>query len=285
MLTIESPQPLVPVTLKLTVNARGDLILTTLPVADLETTVEGELRVLPQVGFGLGFSTQFILIGTGADQTQQGQIRFRQSDGSSLLTILSGFLDSQFSYEIDSDGASILSEDGAEISDIILDPDNALVSEIVVNVGNQLKLSPVVIDSNGQVRQDIPVQFLSLDEAAAPIDDQGRIQGAEAGFSTLTAQVGGILAVATITVVDVQPGPPGFGIEGNLARSSWPFLLQQPGESDDPAGPDLDRIPGNLRRKGGGGGSRECDSAGISLQGSALRGCRSGARQPVSGRQ
>ncbi len=62
VLEIESDVLIVPITLKLTVNGRGDLILTTLPVADLTAPIDADLLVLPQVGVGLGFSTRLILI-------------------------------------------------------------------------------------------------------------------------------------------------------------------------------------------------------------------------------
>ena len=55
VLEIASEVPFMPITLKLTVNERGDLILTTLPVADLTRPRPTGLLVFPQVGFGLGF--------------------------------------------------------------------------------------------------------------------------------------------------------------------------------------------------------------------------------------
>ena len=46
------------ITLKLTVNARLDPILTTLPLADLLRPPLGTQQIFPQIGFGLGFDTE-----------------------------------------------------------------------------------------------------------------------------------------------------------------------------------------------------------------------------------
>ena len=73
---IEAEVVIVPITLKLTVNRRNDLILTTLPIADLTRLVEGDSLVFPQIGFGLGFSTKLILISSAEaeDPAQTGRL-------------------------------------------------------------------------------------------------------------------------------------------------------------------------------------------------------------------
>lgn len=145
-LEIDSVDPSVPVTLKLTINERGDPILTTLPVADLEHPESGSLRVIPPVGFGLGFTTRLIFLGTGQAETLSGRIFFRRSSSEELITTLAGLMGSEFEFHIQGNGASRLSGDSlVEIADIILDPSNPLGSEIVVNAENQIDFSPIVI--------------------------------------------------------------------------------------------------------------------------------------------
>ena len=52
VLEISAPSEVIPITLKLSRNSRGDLILTTLPVADLNRLPGSGTAILPQVGFG-----------------------------------------------------------------------------------------------------------------------------------------------------------------------------------------------------------------------------------------
>ena len=71
------------VTLKLTINVRGDPILTTLPVAT--DTPAGQRLIFPQVGFGSGFATSLVLINVEGGSDLGGNLSFTQSDGSELV--------------------------------------------------------------------------------------------------------------------------------------------------------------------------------------------------------
>ncbi len=85
MLEVESTDPVVPVTLKLTTNGRGQSIVTTLPVADLEAVEHGTKQVIPQMGLGLSevgdFSTRLIFLSSTTAASCGGTLRFRDPSG------------------------------------------------------------------------------------------------------------------------------------------------------------------------------------------------------------
>jgi len=108
ILEIEAAVDIVPITLKLTVNRRGDFILTTLPVADLTRPTQAETLIFPQIGFGLGFSTRLILINAEASNSNAGLLTLTQSDGTPLEIPLLGMTDNQFDYQVLAAGASQL---------------------------------------------------------------------------------------------------------------------------------------------------------------------------------
>ena len=63
LMEIQSTSPIVPITLKLTtVNTTNGLVLTTLPIADLNRPPEAPLLIFPQIAIGGGFSTRLILL-------------------------------------------------------------------------------------------------------------------------------------------------------------------------------------------------------------------------------
>lgn len=65
ILDISSPAPFVALTLRSLMNARGDFLVTTFPVADL-TQVAPTPIVFPQIVDGGGYTTQFILLSAGS---------------------------------------------------------------------------------------------------------------------------------------------------------------------------------------------------------------------------
>ena len=229
VLEIDADVPIVPVTLKLTVNQRGDLILTTLPVADLNRPIQTDSLVFPQIGFGMGFSTRLILISAEEAGPSTGQLTLTQSDGSPLSIPLLGVTASQFNYEVLASGIQQLRPANiAQVAQLILDSANPNLSEIVVNEGNRKALRPVVIDTVGDLRDDFPIDYLSLDEQVATVAETGEITGNAAGFSTLTIQSGGVIHTATITVVRVNPGAAGFSIVGIAEDLSGRLFLASP---------------------------------------------------------
>ena len=229
VLDIDADEPIVPITLKLTVNERGDFVLTTLPVADLSRPIQTESLVFPQIGFGMGFSTRLILISAEEARASTGLLTLTQSDGSPLNIPLLGVTASQFNYEVFASGIRQLRPGNiAQAGLLILDSANPNLSGIVVNEGNRKALRPVVIDTAGDLRDDFPIGYLSLDEQVATVAETGEITGITAGFSTLTIQAGGLIRTASITVVRVSPGAAGFSIVGIAEDLSGRLFLASP---------------------------------------------------------
>jgi hypothetical protein len=65
VLDVSAPSPFVAVTLRSLKNARGDLLLTTFPVADLNASAPAPV-VFPHIAAGGGYTTQFVLLSSGA---------------------------------------------------------------------------------------------------------------------------------------------------------------------------------------------------------------------------
>ncbi len=213
LLEISAPQPFAPTSLKLSINQRGEPILTTLPVADLDRPFPDSPLVFPQIGFGAGFSTRLILINPPSQST--ANLSFRDSGGGSLTVPLSGSSGSTFSLNLAA-GAALQLRPGNRLraAAIVLDPSAPQSFEIAVNREGEVVVRPDVLDESGQPRDDFAVEFSSLDPDVATIDSRGRVRGRKAGFSTLTARAQGVVAVSTIAVVDVSPGAAAFDVGG-----------------------------------------------------------------------
>ncbi|MDD5543415.1 MAG: hypothetical protein PHX83_09590, partial [Acidobacteriia bacterium] len=69
-------------TLRSLTNARGDVLLTTFPIADFNLPAPVPI-LFPQIADGGGFKTQIILLNTGAT-LQNVNITFLGDDGSPL---------------------------------------------------------------------------------------------------------------------------------------------------------------------------------------------------------
>ena len=219
LMEIQSSEPIVPITLKLTVNERDDPVLTTLPVADLEAPLGTTALVFPQLGFGdFGtglFATRLILLNRDLETMSTGSIEFFQSEYMPMMLPLLGDVVSETAYQVLAGGAVQLRPGNTEqVSQIILNPQDPSGAEIVLNAGGSLVMRPQVVDSAADVRDDFQLSFLSLNSDVATVDEQGKIEGKKAGFSTLTLSAGGLIRSATITVVQVTSGTAGFGVTG-----------------------------------------------------------------------
>ncbi|MGI8785519.1 MAG: IPT/TIG domain-containing protein [Acidobacteriota bacterium] len=224
LMEISSPVPIVPVTLKLTTNQRGDTILTTLPIADLVSPATAASFLFPHIAFGQGYSTRLIFISTTKTAGLAGTMNFFQSDGAALQVPLGGQNDNQFSYNIGA-GATRQFRPGssATAQQIILDLADPNASEIAINEGNSLQLLPTVIDSDGNYRDDFGFNYQILSPEAAAIDANGRLRGFSAGFTTLRISAGTTAVTsATVNVVKISAGVTGgfqiTGIAQDLAR-------------------------------------------------------------------
>jgi sugar lactone lactonase YvrE len=223
-LEIASTSAINAITLKLTTNALGEQVLTTLPVADLDRPPGTSTLIFPQVAIGQGFSTRLILINGSTTARSAGTLGFFRSDGTALVVPLADSTGSRFSYDVAAGGSrQLFPGNSAKAAAIrLLDASSyAQTQEVAVNEGKTQRARVVVVDTLGTARDDFEVTFRSVSTDVATIDATGLITGKKAGFSTLVVSAGAALAQATITVATVSSGESGFeatGVVQDLSR-------------------------------------------------------------------
>ena len=113
-LEITSDWPVSVLALRLTVNQRGDLLLTSTPISDLSRTAPSGVLSFPQIVDGGGLHTTLILMNT-SNALETGSVRLYSDDGSPLSTYMTGgsAADSSFSYSIAPGGFLRLETDGS----------------------------------------------------------------------------------------------------------------------------------------------------------------------------
>ncbi len=225
---VRSSEPFAAVTLKLTINSRGELVLTTLPVGDAVSPQSAASIVFPQIAIGGGFSTRFVFLHADSSNPADGQLQFFLSDGSMMLVPLAGEEGSQFPYSFTAGEARRFFPGNTDtIASITLRDgvSNEPTEEVHVNLGMSLGLRVLVVDSSGTSRDDFAVGYSSLNLDIARVDATGNILGLDSGFSTLTMTAGNLIAAATITVTDVDAGVAGFEATGVTQDASGTLYL------------------------------------------------------------
>ena len=257
ILEIRSSSPLVPITLKLTLNEREDPILTTLPIADLTLPLFSNTRILPQIGFGSGLSTRLIFLWPETLSGGQFRLTFTNSDSSPMVLPITGTENSQFDFSFNRGGArQVRPNNRSTPVQLLLNFGMPGQAEIPVIQGDTSVVRTLIVDSDGAFRDDFDPSFASLDPSVATIDAFGEIQGIQAGFSSLTVSLASIVNSATIQVTDVTSGPPGITAEGVVEDSSGLLFLTSPSthrvltlesldqQPEEYAG--VDSVPGHL---------------------------------------
>lgn len=206
LMEIVGTAPVAPISLKLTVNIRGDPVMTTLPVADMNSFTSADLLVFPQLGFGDGLATRLIFInGDSSQDSRRRLIFFRTADGEPLDLPLGDRFGNAFELRLQA-GGSLDYRPGslAGVERIVLDTFNPQLGEVLVREGEALQLRPGVVDTEGNPRDDFAVAYSSLDEVAATVNNYGLVIGRTKGFSTLTIRSGDRSLQGLITVVRVR---------------------------------------------------------------------------------
>ena len=220
LMEIQSLVPVAGITLQLTINTRNELVLTTLPVADLTRPLTASMVVFPQIVIGSGYATRLVFLNGEAAEVA---LEFYASDGTPLVVPLGGETSNQFTFDFAAnEGQRLFPGDTATVSSVSLrDPvTNAPTTEVTINEGNTLRPRILALDSTGKARDDLGFTLASLDPTVATIASDGRITGNQRGFSTLTIQSGNTVGTATITVVGIESGVAGAfgtGITQDLA--------------------------------------------------------------------
>ncbi|HYK90723.1 MAG TPA: S8 family serine peptidase, partial [Acidobacteriota bacterium] len=112
-LEIDSDLPLSVTALRLTVNQRGDPLLTTTPVVDLNGSSVFSPVYFPQFADGAGYLTTIILVNT-SNTLEIGTIDFWGDDGTAVNVLTdAGASSSSFSYSIQAGGVFVLQTIGA----------------------------------------------------------------------------------------------------------------------------------------------------------------------------
>jgi sugar lactone lactonase YvrE len=238
LLEISSTVAVAPVTLKLTINARGDSVLSTLPVADLTRPPAASSIVFPQIAVGGGFTTRLVFINASRSIAAGGTLAFFRSNGAELVLPLAGKTASSFSYDLAAGaGRQLRPGNAATIASIVLP------RELTLNEGKTARPEAAVVDSAGATRDDFDLSFSSLSSDVAGIDSAGVIQAKKAGFSTLTASSGGVLGAATVTVVAVSSGVTGYQTTGVAADLARRLYLANTSDHTILRAPDLKQSP------------------------------------------
>lgn len=97
-----------------------------------------------------------------------------------------------------------------------------------MNQGSTQILRPVVVDDQGDLRDDFQVSYSSLDESVARITQDGSLTALGAGFSTIAIQAGDRLLAVTASVSELSSLPPGLGVDGLAVDRSQRVFLAAP---------------------------------------------------------
>ena len=220
VLEIHSLVPVVPITLKLSQNRRGDSILTTLPIADLRRPPQSLERVVPQLAFGPGLSTRLILLSSWLEGTLEleqeqltGQLLFAHSSGTLMQLALSGEVGGQFSYQVSrAGGRQLRPGNSATVETIELLECHfpfgcgpLIGNELSVYQGQQMLILAQVKDSAGEWRDDFNLTY-KLSPDIGSVDVWGQVDGTESGFADLEVSHRDLKIEAVLKVVSVTSG-------------------------------------------------------------------------------
>lgn len=112
-LEVSASQSLSVLALRGTVNQRGEFLITTTPVADLNRAPETRPVYFPQFVDGGGYTTSLVLLNTSSD-TEIGNLQVLDNNGEPLVvTPVGGSPTSTFRYSIPAGGAFRFQTDGA----------------------------------------------------------------------------------------------------------------------------------------------------------------------------
>jgi hypothetical protein len=114
LLEISSDQPVSILALRMTVNQRGEPLFTSMPIADLTSSLETSPLNFPHIIDGGGHQTTFLFLNT-SDIQESGTLHFMKDDGSPFKVRLHGEDEavSQFRYSIHAKGALHILTDGS----------------------------------------------------------------------------------------------------------------------------------------------------------------------------
>jgi hypothetical protein len=151
-LEIAGDQPVSILALRLTINQRGDLLLTSTPIADLSKSAPTGILSFPQIADGGGYQTTLILMNT-TGTTESGAVRFYENNGSALPVRMAGSAaaESRFSYSVPPGGILRLVTDGSPSNVAVgwaqLVPDSGMSAPVSAAIFSLTQSSTLVTES------------------------------------------------------------------------------------------------------------------------------------------
>ncbi len=228
-LEITSDQPVSVLALRLTINQRGDLLMTTTPIADLGKPALAGMLSFPQIADGGGYQTTIILMNT-SNTAENGVVRFYGNDGAALAVRLAngGAAGSQFQYTIPAGGFVRLVTDGspAEV--------DAGWAQLTPDVGSTTPVSAAIFS---YARGTVLVTESGV--AATTATTHARIYldltgGHDTGLAVVNPGSAPLRITATAYELDgVTPAGNGPGMVdlaplGHAAKFAWQFIAGLP---------------------------------------------------------
>lgn len=161
-----SDVPVASTALRISSNSRGESLLTTLPVVNLDETPSSQIRMLPQIADGGGFTTQIALVNP-AGRVLEGNIEFYRQNGNALPVSIKTQRVSSVRYSIPPYGLFFTQSDGTQVDvsvgSAIVRPDtgqaapsataifsyrlrDVLVSEAAVPASPQVRRARIYVD-------------------------------------------------------------------------------------------------------------------------------------------
>ncbi|MBI4446271.1 MAG: matrixin family metalloprotease [Acidobacteria bacterium] len=150
VLNVVSDVPIAAVTLRQSINSRGEALLTTLPVVDLTAALRKEAVDLPHMGDGDGILTQFVLINP-TSSIITGAIGFFAQDGNPLPVTIGNSTGPVFSYSIPAGGVWIMETSGTgsiKVGSLVIDPTDGHATPVATAVF-RLRKDGVLISEAG----------------------------------------------------------------------------------------------------------------------------------------
>src|SRR5262249_3132923 len=115
-LEVASNQPVSVLALRLTANQRGDVLLTSTPIADLSQAAGSSSAYFPQIADGGGYMTSITLLNT-SNAAQAGTISLFDDSGAPLnVRSVGGATGTTFPYSIPVAGTFVFQTDGSPSS-------------------------------------------------------------------------------------------------------------------------------------------------------------------------
>ncbi len=136
VLNLSSDIPVAVITLRQSINERGEVVLTTMPVADLRAPQRPENAYLAQIGDGGGITTQIVLVNP-ANVAITGKLVFLDPNGAPMSIKLGNETATTFTYTVPASGVVFAETGGAgdvKVGSVAIRPDPGVIAPVATAV-------------------------------------------------------------------------------------------------------------------------------------------------------